>query len=314
MQRLGLLALTVPGFVLLALPACGAQTGGPTLGGPCDADSPCNSGEVCDFTAQDGPICITGEGDLDGDGIPNAMDFCEHAMGGASDEDRDGIGDDCDHCPIAAPRATADPDGDNVDSPCDPDPHEAGDEILLFESFSESALDTRWKATTPTVWKVQGGEVIATATAAGPQDYLTTLVVGKSNISIEASYRVDRVDTGASPTQHIVALYMSDPRPAGVANMSCGVTMAEGGPGELVLVETNQNAMNQLAKAAAFDSASLYRAGGYVSGNSAACSVLGNNTPLGTVQATITPDQLSSISLTAKAVTARFQYVLVVGR
>jgi hypothetical protein len=304
-QRLGVLALT--------LAACGASTGGPTLGDPCDGENPCNSGEICDFTAEGGPICITGQGDLDGDGIPNAMDFCQHQMGGAADEDRDGIGDDCDRCPIAAPRATPDADNDNVDSPCDPDPREPGDEILLFEGFSSTALDTRWKATTASVWKVQGGEVIATAPAAAAQDYLTTLVVAKANISIEASYRIDRIDSAGTPVQHIVALYMSDPRPAGVASMSCGVTKADGGAGELVLIETNQSAMNQLVSGA-FDSANLYRAGGYVTGNRAACSVIANNTPLGTVQASITPDQLSSISLTAKAATARFQYVLVVGR
>ena len=264
------------------------------------------------MTAEGGPICITGEGDLDGDGIPNLMDYCQHQAGGKSDEDLDGIGDDCDHCPIAKPRATVDPDGDNVDSPCDPDPHEPGDEILLFESFSGATLDARWKPTTASVWKVQGGEVIATAPASGPQDYLTTLVAGKNNISIEASYRVDRIDMGTTPVQHIVALYMSDPRPAGVAQASCGVTKAEGGLGELVLVETNQGAMNQVVSGA-FESANLYRAGGYVSGTRAACSVISNNTPLGTVSAMITPDQLSSISLTAKAATARFQYVLVVG-
>ncbi|HUS30261.1 MAG TPA: hypothetical protein VMZ53_17255 [Kofleriaceae bacterium] len=302
--------LVVPALVLIA--GCGASTGGPTLGGPCDPENPCNTGEACDMTADGGPICITGEGDLDGDGIPNLKDFCQHKQGGASDEDLDGIGDDCDKCPIAAPRPTPDPDGDNVESPCDPDPHEPGDEILLFESFSSTTIDARWKATTASVWKAVGGEVIATAPATGPQDYLTTLVAGKNNISIEASYRIDKIDTTTSPVQHIVAMYMSDPRPAGVAQASCGVSKTDGGQSELVLVETNQGAMNQLVSGA-FDTAALYRAGGYVSGTRAACSVIANNNPLGTVQASITPDQLSSISLTAKAATARFRYVLVVG-
>ncbi|HTL33700.1 MAG TPA: hypothetical protein VL326_11280 [Kofleriaceae bacterium] len=307
MRSHGLLALTLA-------TGCGAFAGGPTLGHPCDVDNPCNEGEACDLTAEGGPKCIEGSGDIDGDGIPNLTDFCEHQQGGASDEDRDGFGDECDKCPIAPPRDTLDPDGDAVESPCDPDPHEPGDEILLFESFSGgTTIDARWKPTTATVWKQQGGEVIATAPASGPQDYLTTLVAGKNNISVEASYRVDRLDMGSTPTQHIVAMKMSDPRPAGVASASCGVTYAEGGQGELVLVETNQSAMNQLVSGA-FESANLYHAGGYVSGTRAACSVISNNSPLGTVQASITPDQLSSIALTTKAATARFQYVLVVGR
>jgi len=36
-------------------------------------------------------------------------------------------------------------------------------------------------------------------------------------------------------------------------------------------------------------------------------------TPLGTVQASITADDLSSIALTVQAVSVRFQYVIVVG-
>ena len=290
--------------------ACGASLGEPTLGGPCAADQPCNMGEVCDYTADGGPICITGDGDIDGDGIPNSKDFCEHQMGGAEDEDRDGIGDICDHCPIAPPRATPDPDGDAVDSPCDPDPHTAGDQILLFENFAAPTLDARWKPTTASAWVQQGGEVIATAAATAGQEYLTTGVAGSSNISIEASYRIDKLET--SNAQHLVALRMSDPRPAGSATAQCGVTKADVGTNELVVMETNQGSMSQIVNGA-FDSADLYRAGAYVSGTSAGCSVIGNGTPLGTVQATITPDQLSAIALTARAVTVRFQYVLVVG-
>lgn len=265
------------------------------------------------MTAEGGPICITGSGDLDGDGLTNDKDFCEHMAGGQYDEDQDGIGDDCDHCPIAPPRDTPDPDGDNVDSPCDPDPHTAGDEILLFDPFNGTALDARWKPTTASVWRQQGGEVIATAPVdAAAEDNLSTNVIGKSNISIEASYRIDAVPTSATVVQRIVSLRMSDPRPAGVAQMSCGVTKTDGGQGELVLVETNQGAMNMIVTGA-FESANLYHAGGYVSGTSAGCSVISNGNPLGIVQASITPDQLSSIALTARAVTVRFQYVLVVG-
>lgn len=293
-------------LVLLALIGCGGT--GSSLGDACSLTDECSEG-VCDFTAPDGPECISATGDIDGDGIPNDKDFCQHAMGGESDEDRDGIGDVCDRCPIAAPRATPDADGDNVDSPCDPDPSTPGDEILLFDNFA-STLNARWKPTTALAWQVRGGELVASLGAVSDQEFLTTQVIGKSSISIEASYRIDKLE--ASNAQHLVALRLSDPRPAGVSSAQCGVTKADVGPNELVVVETNQGAMNQIVSGA-FDPADLYRAGAYVTGTKAGCSVIGNGVPLGTVQASLTPDQLSSVSLTARAVTVRFQYVLVVG-
>lgn len=295
-------------LLLLAVVGCGASSGA-SIGDPCSLTDECGEGAVCDMTAPGGPECISASGDVDGDGIPNDKDFCQHAMGGASDEDQDGIGDSCDRCPIAKPRDMPDPDGDAVDSPCDPDPRTAGDEILLFDNFA-SPLDLRWKPTTATAWRVQGGELIASLGTVPDQEYMTTQVIGKANISIEASYRIDKLETSA--TQHLVALFLNDPRPAGVASAQCGVTKADVTMNELVVVETNQGAMSQMVSGA-FDSADLYHAGAYVSGINAGCSVIGNDTPLGTVQASITPDQLSSIALTARAVTVRFQYVLVVG-
>src|ERR1043165_5666863 len=103
------------------LAACGATTT-TQIGGPGDASSKCDDGQVCDRTATGGAVCIDAGGDLDNDGIPNAKDFCQHLAGGANDEDGDGIGDECDACPIAKPPATAETDGDGGDAPCDPDP------------------------------------------------------------------------------------------------------------------------------------------------------------------------------------------------
>src|SRR5215218_9175621 len=94
-----------------SLGGCGSST----LAGPCSLSSPCSDGEICDFTDPAGPVCIDSDGDLDGDGLPNGKDFCQHQAGGEFDEDKDGIGDDCDRCPIAPPRATPDTDGDMVD-------------------------------------------------------------------------------------------------------------------------------------------------------------------------------------------------------
>src|SRR5690606_14187208 len=116
-----------------------------------------------------------------------------------------------------------------------------------------------------------------------------------------------------SATQHLVGVRAADPRPAGVAQVQCYVTGSSVSPDELVVVETNQGAMNDTAMGA-FDSANLYRLATYVTGPRAGCSVLSNNQPLGVLQTSITADQLSVVSLTARATTVRFQYVLVVGR
>jgi hypothetical protein len=305
-DREPLLAL---GVVISFVAGCGSTT----LGGPCSQASPCDDGEVCDMTAPGGPVCIDADGDLDGDGIPNSLDFCNHMPGGEHDEDGDWIGDICDPCPIAPPPATPDPDGDAVDRPCDPDPNEPGDEILLFEGFN-GALGSSWTATTPSAWSVGGGALTASLATIGTQDFLRTTVAGKSNLSIQAGYRIVRVEDSA--VRHQVGVFGTDPRPAGTATMQCGVVRADAGAGDLIVVETNQGAMSQLADnpVGAFETSKFYRAGGYASGNRAGCAVTSDGRPLGTVQTTITPDQLISVGLTAQAVTVQFEWVIVTGR
>lgn len=288
-----------------------AGCGSSTLDGPCSLSSPCNDGEVCDFTAEGGPICISAEGDTDGDGIPNSEDFCQHAPGGAYDEDGDGIGDDCDACPIAPPRATPDPDGDAVESPCDPDPTEPGDEILFFDGFG-AGLSAEWRPSTPGVWVAGSGEVTVNLSTVGEQEFLQHTISGKSNIAIEAGYKLERVEDSA--TRHLVAVYADDPRPAGTAQVQCGVSRADSSAADLVVVQTNAGAMSMPTMDPALLSTKTYRAGTYVSAGRAGCSVIADQTPLGIVQANITSDDLSQIALTAQAVTVRFQYVLVVGR
>lgn len=297
--------------VLLALIVVGCSDSPSNTDGPCSLTEPCSSSAVCDFTADGGPMCIPKDGDLDGDGLTNDKDFCQHQQGGAFDEDVDGVGDDCDRCPIAPPRSTPDTDTDLVDAPCDPAPSTDGDEILLFDGF-QNGLDTRWMATTPGAWRVQGGEMIATLATVPDQEFMKTNVVGKNTIAIEASYRVDKVETSAA--RHLVGVYATDPRPAGAANLECYVTKADAAPGtELVVVQSNLSSMN-MPTSEAFNSANIYRVGATATGTSARCVVLANGNPLGTVQTTITADQLSQVGLTAHATSVRYQYVLVVGR
>lgn len=273
-------------------------------------DEYCGADRVCDHTDPSGlPICIAANEDLDGDGILNGQDFCAHVPGGATDEDGDGIGDVCDPCPIAPPPATPDADGDAVDSPCDPDSHSGGDTIVFFDGFG-SGLDPAWKATTPSAWTIEGGELVVNLAGQPNSDFLQIGVLTKTSLSVETAYRIDRLETGAS--DHFVVIGGSDPRPAGVATMQCGLDHNDTTSAESVLIQTNlNNAVSPTTKA--FNTASLYTLGAYDTGNSVGCTALGDGTALGVVQAPISPDSLTSIALGARAVTARYEWVLVVG-
>ena len=94
--------------MIAALSSVGSVRAGPAtrrcrLGDTCELRRPrAASGGVCDYTAAV-PICIDANADTDGDGIPNALDHCPDGPGGMYDEDGDGIGDECDKCPIAKP-------------------------------------------------------------------------------------------------------------------------------------------------------------------------------------------------------------------
>ena len=102
----------------LALAACSS---GPSthVGGPCLANRTCEDGQVCDQTDPAGPVCLDENGDIDGDGIPNGKDFCEHMAGGDHDEDLDGIGGRAMRVRIAGRRRSPTPTR-VVDSPAIP--------------------------------------------------------------------------------------------------------------------------------------------------------------------------------------------------
>jgi hypothetical protein len=294
----------------IALLGCGAESGA-GLGDACSLAIPCGTGGVCDYTIPK-PVCIDAAADPDGDGIPNAMDHCPNAPGGLYDEDGDGIGDDCDPCPIAKPPAVPDADGDAVDSPCDPDPRTPGDTILFFDGFN-GAPSPKWMPDPSGAWTVEGGELVVRLGSIPDESYFKVIVSPEPNLAVEASYRVDKVETSA--TTHIVAVAARDSRPAGVASFECGVVRNDvGGNDDVVDLETNQGATSHGVMGQAFSSASLYRAAAYATGINVGCTVIGDNMPLGTTQGMMTPDALGTVSLGARAVTARFQWVMVVGR
>ncbi len=302
--------------LFIFLVGCSSSGGGggtQGIGEPCDATAQlCADGGSCDYSSAT-PTCLDENADPDGDGIPNKTDHCPMVTGGMYDEDNDGIGDECDRCPIAKPTGVADRDGDDVDSPCDPDPSTPGDKILLFDGFNGAGLDTTlWTPDVQNVWTVEGGELVARLPTQDPQSSLVAQIVPTPNVSVQMSYRVDKVEAGGQT--HVVSAQMADVRPAGVAGFECGVVRTDiGTAGDVVDLETDQSAVSHGTMIGAFDSARLYRSAAYASGATVGCVVIGDNMPLATIQNSITPDSLGTVKIGARAVTARYQWVLVVG-
>lgn len=294
----------LPGL-LVGLAGCGTE-----LGGTCGLTDPCGDGTVCDLTAPGvtpgSGVCVDAKADEDGDGLPNQRDFCQHQAGGEFDEDLDGVGDDCDACPIAPPPVTPDSDGDTVDSPCDPDPSTAGDRIVAFSGF-DGPIPTSWKATAG--WTIQGGQAVATPGGPTTVETLTTaLPLSSAHVAVLARYRVDRVDTTA--TENAASVLALDRRPAGLVTISCGGSRS-GGSDRLLLDTSVSTAAKNLTQL--FDSAGLYRLAAKVDGAQAACAVIAN-TETGAVQTTATGDAPTEAGIAAKGATVRFDYLLAIQR
>lgn len=293
-------------LLILLLGACGSEDGGggAQAGEPCNLTAPCGSGLTCDFTAPVEPTCVDEDSDEDGDGIPAKQDFCQHQPGGAFDEDGDYIGDDCDRCPIAPPPASPDADGDEVDSPCDPDPGQPGDKIVLFEGFNAGALPAGWTSTGAVT--VQGGVAKLTATGATDASIIVGLPALSTKNAMLSSWRVDATDPSAS--ENAALIQALDRRPAGITAISCGASRI--GTSDRVLLDTGiggaQEPVDEL-----FDQASLYRAAIKLEGITAQCALIGDQ-DTGAVQAATAGDSPSEAALLARGATIQFRYLLVV--
>lgn len=148
---------------VLWLAACYSPA--PPAGVPCDPAAPRCPGDQRCVASAGGHVCGGDSGepdagggspsDLDGDGVPNAMDNCpERANPAQANEDSDALGDACDPCPPFA--GGADADGDGVGDACDPYPQAGGDRIVFFEGFA-AGLPPGWTARGS--WTVAGGEL-----------------------------------------------------------------------------------------------------------------------------------------------------------
>jgi len=296
-------ALVLSG-VGLALSAC-SPSGGPGLGDPCSLDNPCEA-SVCNLSGPGDPVCVESDGDLDGDGLPNKSDFCNQRAGGMYDEDGDGVGDECDRCPIAPPPARKDTDTDEVDSPCDPEPSIDGNRITLFDGFN-GPLPGSWRK--EGTWEARGGEAIFTGTDPNQVAILTVqLGLSSRHMAVQASYRTDQITAGA--TQSLAGVVSIDRRPAGVTTVSCSGARI-GGMDSLVVDSSVGNATKPFANL--FDPGGLYRIAQLIDNAMGACA-LNANTQDGAVSAATPGETPTEAGLTARAVNVRFQYLLLVQR
>lgn len=290
-----------------ALAACSSS---PTtsVGGPCDAKKQCDGGQVCDLTDPKGPVCLDADGDIDGDGIPNGKDFCQHMAGGQFDEDGDGIGDECDRCPVGKPPSTPESDGDAVDNPCDPDPREPGDKIILFNGFNAAPTG----ATVTAGWKFENGEAVATADANTTEAITFPLAGGTNHLEVLASYRVDSVIAGAPQTDATVQTLFK--LPMGASTVSCGGSRPLG-TGDVLALTTAANgssSQNVVPVANAFGPGIRYQVLTLLDGAQANCALAGD------VMANSGASQLSSDGsapnfalLLVRGATVRFAYIMV---
>jgi hypothetical protein len=295
----------------LAVSACNPVV---DIGAPCSLDEPCDVG-ICNLSGPDAPVCVEADGDIDGDGQPNKSDFCSQKPGGmldAFDEDGDGIGDNCDACPIARPPAAPDSDTDGVDSPCDPDPTsgtlEKGNKIVFFDGFN-TGLPMNTVKREGGQWEGRGGEAIFTTTDPNTSAILTVPIpLPSQHLAVQTSYRIDRVETGA--TTSFAGVVSIDRRPAGVTSVSCSGSRSGGT--DSLLVDSPVGASSKPLMNL-FDPGGLYRIAQLIENATGACAMTAS-TQMGAVTTATTGEAPTEAGLTARAVSARFQYLMIVQR
>jgi len=287
----------------IAVAACSPSVG---VGDECSRTEPCDEG-ICNLSGPGTPVCIDKEGDLDGDGIPNKSDFCNQKAGGQFDEDGDGLGDDCDPCPIAPPPAKPDTDTDGIDAPCDPDPDLDGNRIVLYDGFNGALPSNAIKM--GGAWEARGGEAIVTTTDPNMDATLTVpLALTSRHLAVQASYRIDRVDAAAAT--NLTGVVSVQRLPLGVKAVACAGSRS-GGMDTLIITSDAGSASKPFTSL--FATTGLYKIAQRIENANGACA-MSANTEEGGVTVTTAGETLTEAGLMARGVDAKFQYVLIVQR
>jgi hypothetical protein len=284
-----------------ALISVGCGGGGAAAGGACSASKPCPDGQACDLTNPDGdPICVDGNDDEDGDGIPNEQDFCMHMAGGAFDEDGDGIGDDCDACPIARPPATPETDNDGVDAPCDPDPRLGGAKIVLFEGFN-AALSDKWKPT-GAAWTVKDGAV---SIVAGAAEDIQIPILPSNKLEVFTDYRVSAANANTAQ----IGVKAVNQLPMGNTRVLCGASRELGKDNIVLFTQTENN--NHTSKSNLFDTSTRYGLLQQIDVGAANCAY-SSTAASDPISGNTNGEAMNQVGMHVQGATASFSYILVV--
>jgi hypothetical protein len=158
-------------------------------------------------------------GDMDGDGIADAIDNCPTVSNADQrDFDADGIGDACDHCPHIASAADPDSDGDGVGDACDPRPMLAGDQRVLFVGFYDASDIAGWTGSGGT-WAVTNGHLVQSDDTAASATLGPPLAVATP--AIEARFEIVALGGVATGTPAVGTAITS-----GAQGYACAVAAA----------------------------------------------------------------------------------------
>lgn len=253
------------------------------------------------MTSPDGdPVCVDADADDDNDGLPASKDFCQHMAGGAFDEDGDGIGDECDACPIARPPAEPETDNDGVDAPCDPDPRLGGAKIVFFDGFNGTALSDKWKAS-GTAWTVKDGT--ATIAATGLEE-ITVGMTPSNKLEMFTDYRIAQADSQSAD----IGVEAVNVLPMGVTQVICGGHRMGV---DFIHLSTQTINNDTAADANLFDTTARYGVLGQIDGGNANC-VYNSTRFQSAIGAATNGEAMNRAGLMVKGASASFNFFLIV--